>query len=197
LRVLQEQEFERLGSLHTRRVELRLVAATNRELAQMVREGTFREDLYYRLNVFPITLPPLRERPEDIPLLVRHFVHIDAQRLRKRIDTISTEVLNALVGYHWPGNVRELQNVIERAVILTPDTVLRLPPVEWQQSRVKLDTPANQKTLEQVERAHILQVMRDTNGIIGGPQGAAARLGVPRTTLIYRLEKLGIPRRSA
>jgi formate hydrogenlyase transcriptional activator len=197
LRVLQEQEFERLGSLCIRRVELRLVAATNRELAQMVREGTFREDLYYRLNVFPITLPPLRERPEDIPLLVRHFVHIYAQRLRKRIDTISTEALNALVGYHWPGNVRELQNVIERAIILTPDTVLRLPPVEWQQSRVALDTPANQQTLEEVERAHILRVLQDTNGVIGGQQGAAARLGVPRTTLIYRLEKLGISRRSA
>ena len=197
LRVLQEQEFERLGSLRTRRVEVRLVAATNRELAQMVREGTFREDLYYRLNVFPLTLPQLRERPEDIPILVRHFVYTYAQRLRKRIDTIPTEALDALTGYHWPGNVRELQNVIERAVILTPDTVLRLPPAEWQRSRAVLDTPTTRQTLEEVERAHIIQVLRDTNGVIGGPQGAAARLGVRRTTLIYRMEKLGIPRRPA
>ena len=197
LRVLQEQEFERLGSLRTRRVEVRLVAATNRELAQMVHEGTFREDLYYRLNVFPLTLPPLRERPEDIPLLVRHFVHSYARRLRKRIDTIPAEALDALAGYHWPGNVRELQNVIERAVILTPDTVLRLPPAEWQRSRAVLDTAANRQTLEEVERAHILQVLQDTSWVIGGPQGAAARLGVRRTSLIYRLEKLGIPRRPA
>jgi formate hydrogenlyase transcriptional activator len=197
LRVLQEQAFERLGSTRTRHVDVRLVAATNRELAQMVREGTFREDLYYRLNVFPLTLPPLRQRPEDIPLLVRHFVHTYAQRLRKRIDTIPTEVLDALTGYRWPGNVRELQNVIERAVILTPDTVLRLPPAEWQRSRAVLDTAANKQTLAEVERAHILQVLRDTNGVIGGPQGAAARLGVSRTSLIYRMEKLGIPRRPA
>jgi formate hydrogenlyase transcriptional activator len=195
LRVLQEQAFERLGSTRTRHVDVRLVAATNRELAQMVREGTFREDLYYRLNVFPLTLPPLRQRPEDIPLLVRHFVHTYAQRLRKRIDTIPTEVLDALTGYRWPGNVRELQNVIERAVILTPDTVLRLPPAQWQRSRAALDTPASRQTLEEVERAHILQVLRDTNWVIGGPQGAAARLDVRRTTLIYRLEKFGIPRR--
>jgi formate hydrogenlyase transcriptional activator len=162
-----------------------------------VREGTFREDLYYRLNVFPLTLPLLRERPEDIPILVRHFVYTYAQRLRKRIDTIPTEALDALTGYHWPGNVRELQNVIERAVILTPDTVLRLPPAEWQRSRAVLDTPTTRQTLEEVERAHIIQVLRDTNGVIGGPQGAAARLGVRRTTLIYRMEKLGIPRRPA
>ena len=129
LRVLQEQAFERLGSTRTRRVDVRLVAATNRELAQMVREGTFREDLYYRLNVFPLTIPPLRERPEDIPLLVRHFVHTYAQRLRQRIDTIPTEVLDALVRYHWPGNVRELQNVIERAVILTPVDDFRHSPL--------------------------------------------------------------------
>jgi formate hydrogenlyase transcriptional activator len=195
LRVLQEQEFERLGSTRIRRVDVRLVAATNRDLAQMVPERTFREDLYYRLNVFPLTLPPLRERPEDIPLLVRHFVHSYAQRLRKRIDTIPTEALDALTGYHWPGNVRELQNVIERAVILTPDTVLRLPPAEWQRSAAAPDTPTTRQTLEEVERAYILQVLRDTNWVIGGPQGAAARLGMRRTTLIYRMEKLGIPRR--
>jgi len=176
---------------------VRLVAATNRELAQMVREGTFREDLFYRLNVFPLTLPPLRERPEDIPLLARHFVHTYAQRLRKRIDTIPTKALEALTGYPWPGNVRELQNVIERAVILTPDTVLRLPPAEWQRSREVPEVPASGETLAEVERAHILQVLRDTHGVIGGPQGAAARLGMRRTSLLYRMEKLGIPRRPA
>jgi formate hydrogenlyase transcriptional activator len=197
LRVLQEQEFERLGSTRTRRVDVRLVAATNRDLAQMVREGTFREDLYYRLNVFPLTVPPLRERPEDIPLLARHYVHAYAQRLRKRIDIIPAEALEALTGYHWPGNVRELQNLIERAVILTPDTVLRLPSTEWQRSRTVLDTPPTRQTLEEVERAHIFQVLRDTNWVIGGPQGAAARLGVRRTTLMYRMEKLGISRRPA
>src|SRR5262249_42722747 len=146
------------GSTRTRRVDVRLVAATNRELVQMVREGTFREDLYYRLNVFPLTLPPLRERPEDIPLLVRHFVHTYAQRLRKRTDTIPADVLDALTHYHWPGNVRELQNVIERAVILTPDTVLRLPSTEWQRSRAGPEVPASGETLAEVERAHILQV---------------------------------------
>jgi formate hydrogenlyase transcriptional activator len=197
LRVLQEHAFERLGSTRPRRVDVRLVAATNRELAQMVREGNFREDLYYRLNVFPLTIPPLRQRPEDIPLLVRHFVHTYAQRLRKRIDAIPADALDALTGYHWPGNVRELQNVIERAVILTPDTVLQLPPAEWQGSRAVLDTPATRQTLAEVERAHILQVLRDANWVIGGPQGAAARLGVRRTSLLYRMEKLGIPRRPA
>jgi formate hydrogenlyase transcriptional activator len=197
LRVLQEQEFERLGSVHTRRVDVRLLAATNRELAPLVAAGTFRADLYYRLHVFPLTVPPLREHLEDIPLLVHHFVHTYAQRLRKRIDTIPAAVLEALTGYHWPGNVRELQNIIERAVILTPDTVLRLPPAEWQRSREVPEVPASGQTLADVERAHILQVLRDTNWVIGGPRGAAARLGVRRTSLIYRMEKLEIPRRPA
>jgi len=199
LRVLQEQEFERLGSPRTRRVDVRLVAATNRDLMQMVEAGTFREDLYYRLNVFPLTVPPLRARVEDIPLLVRHFVHTYAQRLRKRIDTIPADVLDALTHYHWPGNVRELQNVIERAVILTPDTVLRLPPAEWQRSRSSPDIPPSNRTLEEVERKHILQVLQETNWVIGGSQGAAARLGLRRTTLLYRMrmEKLGIPRRAS
>jgi transcriptional regulator with GAF, ATPase, and Fis domain len=198
LRVLQEQEFERLGSARTIRVDVRLVAATNRDLAQMVEEGKFREDLYYRLNVFPLPVLPLRERVEDIPLLVRHFAHTYAQRMRKRIDTIPAEALGALTSYHWPGNVRELQNIIERAVILTPDAVLRLPPAEWQRSRAVPDTPPDSRTLEEVEREHILQVLRETKGVIGGPQGAAARLGLRRTTLIYdvRMQKLGIPRRS-
>jgi formate hydrogenlyase transcriptional activator len=195
LRVLQEQEFERLGSPRTRRVDVRLVAATNHDLAQLVEAGTFREDLYYRLNVFPLTVPPLRDRPEDIPPLVRHFVQTYAQRMRKRIDTIPADTLDALASYQWPGNVRELQNVIERAVILTPDSVLRLPSAEWQRSWSVTGAPPSHQTLEEVERAHILQVLRDANWVIGGPQGAAARLGLRRTTLIYRMEKLGIPRR--
>jgi formate hydrogenlyase transcriptional activator len=197
LRVIQEQEFERLGSPRTRRVDVRLLAATNRGLAPLVAAGTFREDLYYRLHVFPLTVPPLRERLEDIPLLVHHFVRTYAQRLRKRIDTIPADALDALASYHWPGNVRELQNIIERAVILTPDTVLRLPPVEWQRSREVPEVPASGQTLAEVERAHIIQALRETNGVIGGPQGAAARLGLRRTSLIYRMEKLGIQRRRA
>jgi formate hydrogenlyase transcriptional activator len=197
LRVSQEHAFERLGSARTRRVDVRLLAATNRELAPLVAAGTFREDLYYRLHVFPLTVPPLRERLEDIPLLVHHFVRTYAQRLRKRIDTIPADALDALASYHWPGNVRELQNIIERAVILTPDPVLRLPPAEWQRSREVPEAPATGQTLEEVERAHIIQALRDTNWVIGGPHGAAARLGMHRTSLIYRLEKLGIPRRPA
>jgi formate hydrogenlyase transcriptional activator len=197
LRVLQEQEFEHLGSTRTRRVDVRLVAATNRELAQLVDTGHFRADLYYRLHVFPMTIPPLRHRPEDIPLLVRHFVRTYARHLHKRIDTIPAEVTAALIHYPWPGNVRELQNVIERAVILSPDPVLRLPSTEWQRSREVPEAPASGQTLEEVERAHIIQALRDTNWVIGGPHGAAARLGMRRTSLIYRLEKLGIPRRPA
>ena len=164
LRVLQEKEFERLGSMRTRRMDVRLLAATNRELAPLVAAGTFRADLYYRLHVFPLTVPPLREHLEDIALLVHHFVHTYAQRLRKRIDTIPAAVLEALTGYHWPGNVRELQNIIERAVILTPDTVLRLPPAEWQRSREVPEAPASGQTLAEVERAHILQVLREPTG---------------------------------
>jgi formate hydrogenlyase transcriptional activator len=194
LRVLQEQAFERLGSTRTRRVDVRLVAATNRDLVPMVEAGTFREDLYYRLNVF-LTVPPLRARIEDIPLLVRHFVHTYTQRLRKRIDTIPADTSEALTRYHWPGNIRELQNVIERAVILTPDTILRLPPAEWQRSRSSPDIPTSSRTLEEVECEHILQVLQETNWVIGGPQGAAARLGLRRTTLLYRMEKRGISRR--
>jgi formate hydrogenlyase transcriptional activator len=187
LRVLQEQTFERLDSPRTRQVDVRLVAATNRDLVQMVEAGTFR----------PVIVPPLRERVEDIPLLVRYFVHIYAQRLRKRVTTIPADVLEALTRYHWPGNVRELQNVIERAVILTPDAVLRLPPAEWQRGRSSPDISANSRTLEEVEREHIPQVLQETNWVIGGPQGAAARLGLRRTMLLYRMEKFGIPRRPA
>jgi formate hydrogenlyase transcriptional activator len=194
LRVLQEQEFERVGSARTRRVDVRLVAATNRELAQMVDAGQFRADLYYRLHVFPITVPPLRQRPEDIPLLVRHFVHHYARQLHRRIDTIPAEVMEALTHYPWPGNVRELQNVIERAVILSPDSVLRLPPAEWQRRPPTTEAPDRVLTLAEVEREHILRVLRETRWVIGGLQGAAARLGLRRTTLLYRMEKLGISR---
>jgi formate hydrogenlyase transcriptional activator len=194
LRVLQEQEFERLGSPRTRHVDVRLVAATNREVAPMVDKGHFRADLYYRLNVFPITVPPLRQRPEDIPLLVRHFVRHFARQLHKRIDTIPAEAIEALTQYPWPGNVRELQNVIERAVILSPGPALHLAPDELQRSWPTKGSPAGVRTLEEVEREHILRVLQDTHGVIGGPHGAAARLGLRRTTLLYRLEKLGIAR---
>jgi formate hydrogenlyase transcriptional activator len=194
LRVLQEQAFERLGSTRTQRVDVRLVAATNRELAQLVDAGHFRADLYYRLNVFPIAVPPLRQRPEDIHLLVRHFVRHYAQQLRKRIDTIPTETLDALTHYAWPGNVRELQNVVERAVILSPGPVLRLALDELPRRRPTEGSLARVRTLEEVEREHILRVLRETNGVIGGSQGAATRLGLRRTTLLYRMEKLGISR---
>jgi formate hydrogenlyase transcriptional activator len=197
LRLVQEQAFERVGSTRTRRVDVRLVAATNRDLGQMVDAGHFRADLYYRLNVFPLTIPPLRQRPEDIPLLVCHFMRHYARHLHKRIDTIPTEALDALTHYAWPGNVRELQNVIERAVILSPGPALRLALDELPRSRSADGSPARVCTLEEVEREHIHKVLRDTNGVIGGPQGAATRLGLRRTTLLYRMEKLGIPRRPA
>jgi formate hydrogenlyase transcriptional activator len=194
LRVLQEQTFERLGSARTRRVEVRLVAATHRKLAQLVEAGHFRADLYYRLHVFPITVPPLRQRPEDIPLLVRHFVCHYARHLHKRIDSIPAEAMEALTHYPWPGNVRELQNIIERAVILSPGPVLRLALDELLRRRPATGSPTRVRTLEEVEREHILGVLRETNGVIGGPHGAAVRLGLRRTTLLYRLEKLGISR---
>jgi formate hydrogenlyase transcriptional activator len=194
LRVLQEQKFERLGSPRTRRVDVRLVAATNRDLAQMVDAGHFRADLYYRLNVFPVTVPPLRQRPEDIPPLVHHFVCHYARHLRKRIDIIPAEAMETLTHYHWPGNVRELQNVIERAVILSPRPALHLALDELPRSRPTEGSPALVRTLEEVEREHILRVLRETHGVIGGPQGAAKRLGLRRTTLLYRMEKLGISR---
>jgi formate hydrogenlyase transcriptional activator len=196
LRVLQEQAFERLGSTRTRHVDVRLVAATNRDLAQMVDAGQFRADLYYRLNVFPITVPPLRQRLEDVPLLVHHFVCRYAQQLRKRIDIIPSEVMQALTHHEWPGNVRELQNVIERAVILSPGPVLQLAPDELPRSRPSEGSPALVRTLEEVVREHILGILRETHGVIGGPQGAAKRLGLRRTTLLYRMDKLGISRQA-
>ena len=188
LRVLQEKEFERLGGTRTIRVDARVVAATNRNLAQMVEEGLFRSDLYYRLNVFPIQIPPLRERREDIPLLVRYFVQKYARQMDRRIETISAEEMDALARYHWPGNVRELENLIERAVILSPGPELRVPVAELKQPS---ETPSN-LSLESAEREHIVRVLRETNGVVGGPRGAATRLGLKRTTLQSKMRKLGI-----
>ena len=190
LRVLQEQEFERLGSPRTLRVNVRLVAATNRDLARMVADRAFRSDLYYRLNVFPITAPPLRERPEDIPLLVRYFAQRDARRMRKRIETIPTETLTALCHYPWPGNIRELENLIERSVILSQGPDLRVSLGELKAQATAASDGA--VTLEAAERDHILRALREANGVIGGPAGAAARLGMKRTTLQSRMKKLGI-----
>ena len=192
LRVLQEQEFERLGSTRTVRVDVRVVAATNRDLAQMVDEQKFRSDLYYRLNVFPITLPPLRKRVEDIPLLVRHFVQKFGMRMKKRIETIPSDAMKALQRYPWPGNVRELENFIERSVILTSGHDLLVPL-----SELKHQPPSGNgapTTLEEAEREHILKALRDTHWTIGGAAGAAARLGMKRTTLQSRMQKLGITR---
>src|SRR5205809_3190165 len=198
LRVLQEQEFERLGSTRTKRVDVRLVAATNQNLEEMVAAGTFRNDLYYRLNVFPIMLPPLRERPEDIPPLVRYFVQKFARRMNKPIDTIPVKAMIALTEYHWPGNVRELENFIERAVILSRGAELQLPLAELKQrSEVVHVAPLDGVlTLEHAEREHIVRALGETNWVIGGPTGAAARLGMKRTTLQSRMRKLGIARSS-
>jgi formate hydrogenlyase transcriptional activator len=194
LRVLQEQEFERLGGTKTIKVDVRLVAATHRDLAKMVAEGRFREDLFYRLNVFPLVLPPLRERHDDIPRLVRHFTQQFARRMGRRIETIPSAVMDALVRYPWPGNVRELQNVIERAVILSPGPLLQVPPGDLRPA-TKLDPePAAVATLADAEREHILGVLRETDWVLGGPKGAAARLGMKRSTLHWKLKKLGICR---
>jgi formate hydrogenlyase transcriptional activator len=189
LRVLQEHEFERLGSGRSIRVDVRVIAATNRDLASMVEEKTFRMDLYYRLNVFPLTLPPLRERHEDILRLAQHFTEDAAQRMQRPICATPPETIQALLDHTWPGNVRELQNCIERAVILSQDGVLRVPPFEPRQN-----TSRNQfaGTLEEVECDHILGVLGDTEWVLGGPTGAARRLGLPRTTLISKMKKLGI-----
>jgi formate hydrogenlyase transcriptional activator len=193
LRVLQEQEFERLGSSRTINVDVRVVAATNTDLAGLVAEKKFRSDLYYRLNVFPITLPPLRERTEDIPLLVHFFAQKFAQRMKKPIERIPTETIAALTRYSWPGNIRELQNLIERAVILSRGTALEVPLSELKQNGKTVEQNGA-SALESVEREHILRVLRDTNWVIGGAGGAAARLGLPRTTLNNKMHKLGISR---
>jgi formate hydrogenlyase transcriptional activator len=194
LRVLQEREFERLGSSRTIHVDVRVVAATNSDLAKMVAEKRFRSDLYYRLNVFPMTLPPLRERPEDIPLLVHFFAHKFAQQMKKPIERIPKESMTALTSYNWPGNIRELQNLIERAVILSRGPTLEVPLAELKQSAEVVTDRTETMALETVEREHILHVLRESNWVIGGPTGAAARLGMPRTTLNNKMRKLGISR---
>jgi formate hydrogenlyase transcriptional activator len=192
LRVLQEQEFERLGSTYTHRVDVRIVAATNQDLAGLVEEKQFRMDLYYRLNVFPIALPPLRQRLDDIPVLVAFFVQKFAGRMSKRISKISRGSMDALVHYPWPGNIRELQNFIERAVILTKGDVLQVPPMP---SRTMNTIDA--VSLKDAERDHILKVLDESNWVVGGQNGAAARLGVARTTLISKMQKRGLSRVAA
>jgi transcriptional regulator with GAF, ATPase, and Fis domain len=192
LRVLQEQEFERLGSGRTHRVNVRVVAATHRDLEQMVKGNEFRSDLYYRLNVFPVLLPPLRARQEDIPKLVTHFVGFYGRQIGKRIEHIAEETMAALRSYPWPGNVRELQNLIERAVILSCDGVLPNPLPSNHEETVTV--VSNSTTLKEVGRALILQALEAAGWMIGGPEGAAVKLGLKRTTLIYKMKKLGIVR---
>jgi formate hydrogenlyase transcriptional activator len=203
LRVLQEREFERLGSSRTLRTDARLIAATNRDLKTMVEEQRFRTDLYYRLNVFPIRVPSLRERKEDIPPLVRHFVKEFSRRNQRVIDTIPSETMQALVRYHWPGNIRELQNVIERAVIISRGPVLNVALTELAPDVTSTSTPvvttakpasheSLQEMLEKTERNQILRALEEANGVVAGPNGAAARLGVKRSTLQLRMQKLGI-----
>jgi formate hydrogenlyase transcriptional activator len=194
LRVLQEQEFERLGSNRTHKVDVRLIAATHRDLPAMAKQGTFREDLYYRLKVFPIQVPALRQRTDDIPRLVRHFTTLYAQRMNKRIDAVPPETMDALVRYQWPGNVRELQNFIERAVILSPQSILRAPVSELEPFQADKKSTAPLNGLAEVERDHILRALEVSNWVIGGLSGAAARLGMKRTSLVYRMKKLCISR---
>jgi formate hydrogenlyase transcriptional activator len=194
LRALQEKEFERLGSTRTIPVDVRLLAATNRDLATMVADRQFRSDLYYRLRVFPITVPPLRERAEDIPILVRYFAQKHAERMHRRIEIIPPEAMEALIRWGWPGNVRELENIIERAVILSPGPVLRIPLAELAPTDERIISSETCGTLEDAERDHILRILRESRGIVGGPNGAAARLGLKRTTLNSKMRKLGITR---
>ena len=192
LRVLQEGEFERLGSTHTQRVDVRLVAATNCDLTAMVSEKQFRSDLYYRLNVFPIGVPPLRKRFEDIPLLVMHFVRMFAKQMGKQIDQVPGEVMEALLRYQWPGNIRELQNFIERSVILTSGNILR-PPLAGLRCAGEPE-PRRAITMDEAERNHIRKILAHTRWVVSGPNGAAARLGIKRSTLYFRMHKLGISR---
>jgi transcriptional regulator with GAF, ATPase, and Fis domain len=193
LRALQEKEFERLGSLRTIPVNVRLVAATNRNLAKMVEDGQFRSDLYYRLKVFPVQIPPLREREDDIPVLVRYFVNLHARQMNRRIETIPAGVMEALRRWRWPGNIRELENFLERAVILSPGPELRAPLAELRADEP--DIAASPTDFHDAERDHILRVLRECKGMIGGANGAAERLGLKRTTLNSKIKKLGIQRR--
>jgi formate hydrogenlyase transcriptional activator len=189
LRALQEREFERLGSTHTKKVDIRLIAATNRNLETMMEDGEFRSDLYYRLNVFPIRIPPLRERPEDIPLLVRYFTQKYARRMEKGIETIPSDALKKLSQWHWPGNIRELENFVERAVILTRGRSLEFPLSELKSTSARA-VPARMSQSD--GREQVLRALKESGGQIGGLNGAAARLGLKRTTLISRMKKLNI-----
>jgi formate hydrogenlyase transcriptional activator len=206
--VLQEREFERLGNSRTLRSDARLIAATNRDLEVLVSEQKFRSDLFYRLNVFPIRVPPLRERPEDIPLLVRHFAAQFARRINKKIETIPSEAMKALARYHWPGNIRELQNVIERAVITSEGPILKVPLSDLKTrtasttAAVAIDNHGASMAeprkagaeAEQAERERILRALEQTNWVVAGPNGAALLLGIKRSTLQFRIRKLGISR---
>jgi len=192
LRVLQEQEFERLGGTRTHQVDVRLVAATNRNLAEMVKRNEFRSDLYYRLNVFPILLPPLRDRREDIPALVSHFVEIYGRRMAKQIEHIPPDTMSALSSHPWLGNIRELQNFIERSVIVTSGNILHPPLTSLKSAAAAESTGAI--TLEDAERDHIHKILEQTRWVVSGPNGAAARLGIKRSTLYFRMQKLGISR---
>jgi formate hydrogenlyase transcriptional activator len=199
LRVLQEQEFERLGSGRTHKVDVRLVAATNRDLLKMVARGQFRSDLYYRLNVFPILLPALRERREDIPALVTHFVKLFSRRMGKQVDSVPPETMAAFLWYSWPGNIRELQNLVERSVILSRDGVL-LNPLHKKQTELVIPSPLRTRTfhssitLEDSDHALIVETLEQAGWIVGGPRGAAAKLGLKRTTLLAKMRRLGITR---
>jgi formate hydrogenlyase transcriptional activator len=193
LRALQEREFERLGSTQTKKVDVRLIAATNRDLEKMVEQREFRSDLYYRLNVFPIRVPPLRDRPEDIPLLVRYFAQKYGQRMEKQIESIPAATMKKLSAWHWPGNIREMENFIERSVILTRGTALQVPVGELNRPGSSDGQGARQAS----ERDEILRILRETNGRVSGPDGAATRMGLKRTTLISRMKKLGIDPRGA
>jgi formate hydrogenlyase transcriptional activator len=191
LRVLQEQQYERLGSSRTLRADVRVIAATNQDLTQMVEEKTFRADLYYRLSVFPIRLPSLRERKDDIPSLVWHFVQRYSRQMGKSIDEVTDQVMEILRTYHWPGNIRELQNFVERSVIMTQGNVLS-PRINELKLLMQETASAPTQTLSDAERTHILGILKETNWVVGGQDGAAARLGLPRTTLISRMQRLGI-----
>jgi formate hydrogenlyase transcriptional activator len=194
LRVLQEKEVERLGSTRSSRVDVRVVAATNRDLLEMIDDKTFRADLYYRLSVFPISLPPLRDRPEDIPALVRHFAAKYAERMNKAVQAIPSETMDAMLSYHWPGNIRELQNFIERGVIISRSPVFQpdLNQIQHRSTRVR----TNRQTLHDATRNHILQILDEVKWVVGGQNGAATRLGIPRTTLVAKMRRLGIESRT-
>jgi len=193
LRVLQEREFERVGNSHTQRTGARVVAATNVNLTQMIGSKRFRADLYYRLNVFPIEVPPLRERPEDIPVLVRHFVREAARRMNRKVTWIASIAMDALVAHPWPGNIRELQNFVERAVIRSPGDELRVPLDDFDDD-AEIESGVDGGTLEAAERLHIVTTLKKTGWVLSGPRGAAARLGINRSTLQFRMKRLGIMR---